>query len=305
MDQIQPAIHHSRQSDKSTASEPPDSGTGSSEPAAVQARLSAARYQDGKTGAADSSKTYHYNSENRNGKRSATASQTVRRPATSDKRTGPGPDSPAPALAGDRSGFYVVASDHDLLYQVSKLLHRQGYFGLMDTAGRVNYVIDGRRGPPLAARRILETTQRILRDRVLDGDDLQPLRQLAIDQVLSQYQIPAQLKGCRYLRYILQLAAGNDSQLRPVSKTLYPAAAEYFKVSIQQIERDIRYALSQRTDQSQYLTNTAAICRFSDDVLALIDAWNNKAKPSAIAECDTEGYLQNQNRWTGPGQGTG
>lgn len=199
-----------------------------------------------------------------------------------------------PVNQTEQPGFYLAASDQDLLNQVSRLLKRQGLVGLMDTAGRIHYVIDGRRGPPFAARRILETTQRILRDRILDPDDLQPLRLLAVEQVLGLYQIPTQLKGYRYLRYLLQLAAGNDAQLRPVSKTLYPAAAEYFKVSIDQVERDIRYAVHQPQSKAAALSNTAAICRLSDEVVQLVDSWTQQSKPPAVAESTTGGYGSEQ-----------
>jgi hypothetical protein len=194
------------------------------------------------------------------------------------------------AFQADQPGFFIAANDHEILHQVNQLINRQGMVGLMDTAGRVHYVIDGRRGPPFAARRILEASQRILRDRLLDSEDFQPLRHLAVEQVLTNWQIPTQLKGYRYLRFMLQLAAGNDAELKPVSKTLYPAAADAFKVGIRQIERDIRYALGQRPAPALPTSNTAAICRLSDEVIKLVELWLQKQKPPIVAESAAEGY---------------
>lgn len=56
-----------------------------------------------------------------------------------------------PQDSNSKLSFYIAASDQDLLTQVSRMMDRQGLVGLMDTAGRVHYVVDGRKGSPLPA----------------------------------------------------------------------------------------------------------------------------------------------------------
>ena len=193
-------------------------------------------------------------------------------------------------IEGDQTGFFIAASDHEMLDQVSRLINKQGLLGLMDTAGRLQYLVDGRRGSPLAARRIMDTTQRLLRDQLLDPDDLKPLRVMAVDEVLRRWQLPKRLKGYRFLRHLLILAAGNDSFLRPVSKTLYPSVSEHFKVSYSQIERDIRYCLQSRPVPCKPVTNTAAICAMSDEVANLVAHWSRQTKLPIIAEATMGSY---------------
>lgn len=49
----------------------------------------------------------------------------------------------------DEFGFYLVASNRELLNHVEKLMNRQGLFGVMDSSGRVHYLIDARKGSPM------------------------------------------------------------------------------------------------------------------------------------------------------------
>jgi hypothetical protein len=111
----------------------------------------------------------------------------------------------------DQTGFFIAASDFDLLDHVSRMIKRQGMVGMMDTAGRMQYLVDGRKGTPLAARRIMDTTQKLVRDMMMDPDELKPLRVLAVDEVMRRWQLMPRLKGYRYLRYMLVVAAGNDA----------------------------------------------------------------------------------------------
>ncbi len=200
------------------------------------------------------------------------------------------PFSGSQVINSDQTGFYIASSDHELLGQVSRLIGKQGMLGMIDTAGRLQYLVDGRRGSPLAARRILDTTQRLLRDQLLDPDDLRPIRVMAVDEILRRWQLPNRLKGYRFLRHILILAAGNDFVLRPISKTLYPSVAEQFKVSYAQIERDIRYSLKCRPGPDQPISNTAAICAMSDQVASLIALWTRQTKLPTVAEATMGSY---------------
>ncbi|HBP38664.1 MAG TPA: hypothetical protein DD640_07990, partial [Clostridiales bacterium] len=125
---------------------------------------------------------------------------------------------PAPYLYdSDKICFYIAASDQDLLTQVNRLMVRSGYIGIMDTAGRLQYVLDGRRGSPYVTRRILETTGRILRDQADQAEPAQHYLSQAADQVLADHAIAPELKGSCYLRHLLLQAGQDETLLRPIS----------------------------------------------------------------------------------------
>ncbi len=190
--------------------------------------------------------------------------------------------------ASDKIGFYIAANDQEILTQVNRLMTRSGFVGIMDTAGRLQYLVDGRRGTPHAARRIIETTGRIIRDRQDTIDPLLLMLSPAADKVLAMHHIRQELKGCRFLRYLLLHAGLNETLLRPISKTLYPAVASHFKVNIYQVERDIRYALKPTDFRQAGLTTTAAISRMYDEMIRLAESMQKKEKPSCILT-DEEG----------------
>jgi hypothetical protein len=163
--------------------------------------------------------------------------------------------------------FYIVATDRDMLSQVNRLMSRSGYVGLMDTAGRLHYIVDGRRGVPYASMRILEATGRILCDREQKAQPLLQSINRTVDAVLASHGIRPELKGYQYLRCMLVLVGFDDTKLKPVSKTLYPMVSEHFHVTVSQVERDIRYALRETDFHKNGLTPSAAICRLHQELV--------------------------------------
>lgn len=192
--------------------------------------------------------------------------------------------------SSDKLGFYVAASDQDMLTQLNRLLSRNGYVGVMDTAGRLQYLIDGRRGLPFAVRRIVETAGQVISDHHGEYDVLCQYLSAAVDEVLAGHDFRPELKGYRYLRYMLLDAGLDGERLRPVSKTLYPAAAVYFKVSLSQVERDVRYLLQKSDLYQQGLSAAAAICRLHDEMLRQAEQLSKKEISPAIDENDRGRY---------------
>ncbi len=140
-------------------------------------------------------------------------------------------------------GFYLVASNRELLNHVEDLLNRRGVFGVLDSTGRVHYLVDARKGSPFAARKIMTTADRLL-NRQTDRQEAGRLRvRRATDLVLDRYDWNTQLRGYRLLGDILRMTATDISLLNPVSKRLYPEMARQYRLKAHQIERNVRYLL--------------------------------------------------------------
>ncbi len=138
-------------------------------------------------------------------------------------------------------GFYLVASNRELLNHVEKLMNRQGVFGVLDSSGRVHYLVDARRGSPLAARHVMATAGQLAvsnRDRI--RDEKRKIRAV-VDRVLSRYGWNRQLRGYRLLGEILRCTATDVSLLNPISKRLYPLIAGQQGLKPHQVERNVRY----------------------------------------------------------------
>lgn len=188
------------------------------------------------------------------------------------------------------TSFYVAADDQDLLRQVNSIMLRHGLVGVFDTAGRVHYLIDGSRGAPYASRKIMEKTGQIV---ITNNEKVQKLIKClppAVNEVLVRYRIKPELKGFRYLRFLILAAGLDEGNLRPISKTLYPLTAEHFRVKVSQVERDIRYALGKTRLKQEGYTATASICRLYDETIQTAVKMAEKEKPLAVAET-TRGSL--------------
>ncbi len=138
-------------------------------------------------------------------------------------------------------GFYLVASNRELLNHVEALMNRQGVFGVLDSSGRVHYLVDARKGSPLAARHVMATADGIARKTCRDTRNERRRIRALVDKVLSCYEWNTQLRGYRLLGEILRRTATDISLLNPISKRLYPEIAKQQGLRPHQIERNVRY----------------------------------------------------------------
>lgn len=160
--------------------------------------------------------------------------------------------------------FYVAASDRDILSKVSDILRGQGYVGIADTSGEIHYIVDGRKNLYASVhhmQRIAEASQSYGMDAV-DIDET--LLRETIEAVLYRHRIPQNLKGYQLLRYILLIAAKDETIIRPISKVLYPKTAEHFSLTINQVDRIIRYATKQAGIEDG---NASLITRLRDEIV--------------------------------------
>ncbi|MGI6076672.1 MAG: sporulation initiation factor Spo0A C-terminal domain-containing protein [Fastidiosipilaceae bacterium] len=146
-------------------------------------------------------------------------------------------------LGCEKTEFFIIANDKDLLAKITNLMSRKGYVGVVDTAGRVHYLLDGRNNPYRLTECISNIAEQ-LRPKELDHPvELTPGQTAEIvDRILMEYKIPTNLKGYMYLRYGLMLLSSVHEFVNPISKTLYPEIAQKFHAKPNQIDRVIRYA---------------------------------------------------------------
>ncbi|HHV42697.1 MAG TPA: hypothetical protein GXX72_07660 [Clostridiaceae bacterium] len=137
--------------------------------------------------------------------------------------------------------IYLAASDKDLLSHVNRILHRKGMMGTVDMSGRVQLVLDGRKGASYAAGRLSDYTNKTVasfREQLVKDD---VLIEQSIDTILKGYGFRTRLRGYALLRRMLFLAVRDPALISPATKRLYPIIAEEFRATLPQIERNLRY----------------------------------------------------------------
>lgn len=165
-------------------------------------------------------------------------------------------------------GFYLVSSSRELLQHIEGLMNRDGLFGVMDSEGRVHYLVDARKGYPYATRQICSTAGRLIQEQhTSDSCGTRNLED-AIATVLGHYAFNRKLRGYRLLHSMLNLVVPDRSLLDPISKRLYPKIARLYGITTNQVERNVRYLFADLCERE--LAAKACPCESEESFLPLV-----------------------------------
>lgn len=171
----------------------------------------------------------------------------------------------------DEIGIYVVCSDVSLLNAINILMRKRGLVSVSDTAGRQHYVIDARKNPMIAARRMeqllfsdeskLAAVMREIGINIADLDE-------AISQVLEFHNFDKTLNGTkligRLLKTFIQLGEATSF------KKIYSDVGKKYNMTYQQVERNIRYAVQKSDLWELGIKNSKVFMKLTDEVLSLL-----------------------------------
>ena len=108
----------------------------------------------------------------------------------------------------------------------------------------MHYLIDGRRGRNYAVQKVNENVL-LLKERFQEEDKMEEiLISSAIDRVLSRNGFRSNLIGTQLIHFCLMCLYRDPELIKSVSKRLYPMIETPYKMSSQQIERNIRYSIA-------------------------------------------------------------
>lgn len=171
----------------------------------------------------------------------------------------------------DEIGIYIVCNDMSLLNAINVLMRKRGLVAVSDTAGRHHYIIDARKNPMIAARRM---EQLIFSDEskianILDkfGYNIADLDE-AISQILEYHNFDRTLNGTKLIRRLLKSFI--QSSETASFKKLYSDVGKKYKMTYQQVERNIRYAVQKSDLWELGIKNSKIFMRLTEEVLDLL-----------------------------------
>jgi hypothetical protein len=179
-------------------------------------------------------------------------------------------------------GFYFASSDRELMEKISTIMKRNGHVSFSDSMGREHYLLDGRSGVPVLTRNIDSVTKRIVSKNKDEYEKVRPFFSAAIDGTLAESGLPSQLKGYRYVKFILYRLIEDDSLVSPISKTIYPSLCELYHCTPFQIERDIRYAIRKSACACGNPSPKAFVCMLLEKANKLACEMKSSAEPSGV-----------------------
>ncbi len=166
----------------------------------------------------------------------------------------------------NKLSFFIAAYDADIIRNIKRVMESKGYVGVLDTAGRIHYMIDGNKGSAHAARVITRKAFNLLDENSRQTLNINQFLPDIVNNCLKKHRMRTDLKGYRYLRYLLLITEADETKLKPVSKVLYPLAAEHYHVSVSNVERDIRYLINHSDFKTRNVKTAAAICTLFDEI---------------------------------------
>lgn len=139
--------------------------------------------------------------------------------------------------------FYISSSSKDLMRKLGEIMRKQGYIGYADGGGKMHYVIDGSNNLYRAADNIFSIISEGEDNqyRVLNQAEIE-LKHKCIDQVLTDNNIPRQLKGYNYLRELLFAIISSEHAKTIPDKDMYYQLQDKYNTGRKQIDRVINYA---------------------------------------------------------------
>lgn len=194
-----------------------------------------------------------------------------------------------PLLEGE-TGLYIVCDDNSIVRNINNMVKKSGIVGLVDSAGRTHYLIDGRKNGSVTA----ESVGNLL----VNGKNASELKcnqgGIGIDslicEVLDRYGFDLKLNGYRMIGNILKHKYMMQDSDRLSVQMMYEITAKDFRTSYTLVERNIRYAIKKSSLGNTGLSGFRAIDHLYESLLAeIINFKKNKAQPTE--ETVPESYL--------------
>ena len=190
------------------------------------------------------------------------------------------PNSTSPLTQG--ISFHLTSNDLELVEKVSSIMKRNGHLSFCDSMGKEHYLVDGRKGVSVLSKNIDKLAKKLSDEQIWRVTTENRFNSIAVEQTMSYSGIPRQLKGFRYLKYILCRLLEDEALISPISKTIYPEITERFQCTSLQIDRDIRYAVSKSKIETEEKSPKAFVCLLLDIAKGLIEDMEHELNMSSI-----------------------
>ena len=134
----------------------------------------------------------------------------------------------------------VVCSDLSLLENINALLREKGVISVEDESGVLHYIVDGRYNRREAAGRVTSLNPQ----NKSDSSHAESYLELCVKSVLREYGFDMSLIGTILIHKSLYDAFSNHMPLPTTMKSLYCETGKVFGLTLEQSERDVRYAIT-------------------------------------------------------------
>lgn len=136
----------------------------------------------------------------------------------------------------------VVCSDLSLLENINTLLRQKGVIAVEDDYGVLHYIVDGRNNRREAAGRITTISTQVDASDELAREEA--FLDLCVKSVLREYGFDMSLIGTVIIYRSICSCFRKGVPVPPTLKGLFSEIGNEYELSLEQCERDVRYAVS-------------------------------------------------------------
>ena len=162
------------------------------------------------------------------------------------------------------TGIYVVCSDKALLERINTMLSCRGIIGIADGEGHFHYFVDGRKRPGKAVSDINEIVVR--HAAKIESEVPECFITSVINEALVFYDFDMTLMGTNAIFEIIRRMVIYREVYYHGMRQLYGIACDVLKLTYEQAERDIRYAIRRSGFETSGLKTTKILHILADDV---------------------------------------
>ena len=136
----------------------------------------------------------------------------------------------------------VVCSDLSLLESINSLLLQKGIISIEDEYGVLHYIVDGRSNRKEVAGKITSLSSGSKDSAELAKEDA--YIELCVKSVLREYGFDLSLTGTELIYRTVVNSFRKGKPLPPTMKAMYYESGKEHRLSYEQSERDVRYAIT-------------------------------------------------------------
>lgn len=134
----------------------------------------------------------------------------------------------------------VVCSDLSLLENINSLLKQKGVISVEDEDGVLHYIVDGRCNRSEVAGKVTSINPCDTPDKSREDSYLE----LCVRSVLREYGFDMALIGSVLIYRAIMTSLKRGQPLPPTMKSMYCESGKEYNLSLEQCERDVRYAIT-------------------------------------------------------------
>ena len=182
--------------------------------------------------------------------------------------------------AGAETGIYVICNDKALLDKINLMLRCRGVIGVTDAEGKQYYFVDARGNNGRAIAVVSDLVTRNAASIECEWPDT--LVTTTLKTMMLSYDFDVTLMGSRAIMEIVRRMVIYRDVYFYGMRELYAIGGGLLRLSYEQTERDIRYAIRKSSFECTGMKTTAVLRIIADEVTSKLEEIKRQSEQNRL-----------------------